>query len=117
MVLQAPEALCRARWTAGGKGQVAAFSGKMGQYQSKNLTDNVHCLADFFQDVAKIGVFNLPVAGKDQDDIFESGRIYMEREGRPINYLPTEEEVAKELLERFAAKAESGEQAQAASKR
>merc|ERR1712190_1162 len=41
---------------------------------------------------------------KAAEDIFESGRIYMEREGRPFNYLPTEEEVAAGLLERLAAK-------------
>merc|ERR1712187_311960 len=59
--------------------------------------------------VKSIGVFNLPVqeeSGKEKaaEDIFESGRIYMEREGRPFNYLATEEEVAAGLLERLAAK-------------
>merc|ERR1719352_711791 len=56
-------------------------------------------LADFFQDQAKIGIFNLPVALRDQEELFESTRIYMESgEGRPFNYLKSEEEVAEELL-------------------
>merc|ERR1719450_452778 len=135
IVLQAPEGLCSQRWAARASGEMKAFHEAMFEYTSKNLTDNVHSLADFFQDVASmddskegaetdgekkddedkpkeqiksIGVFNLPVldehgAEKAAEDIFESGRIYMERDGRPFNYLPTEEEVAAELLEKIAA--------------
>merc|ERR1719401_2206896 len=73
------------------------------QYKNANLSD-VHSLADFFQEIAGRGVFNVPVAGKDEEDLFESVRIYMERAGRPFNYLPTEEEVAADILARAAAK-------------
>ena len=52
----------------------------------------MHSLQDFFQDVANKGVLNLPIAGKDEEDLFESARIYIERSGRPFNYLPTDEE-------------------------
>mmetsp|Transcript_81108 Transcript_81108/g.173466 ORF Transcript_81108/g.173466 Transcript_81108/m.173466 type:complete len:720 (+) Transcript_81108:154-2313(+) len=138
IVLQASEELCRKRWESrdsNSKESLKAFHEAMYEYRSKNLTDNVHSLSDFFQDVARpgehkeaegegenkddegkpkaenksIGVFNLPVqeesgTEKAAEDIFESGRIYMEREGRPFNYLPTEEEVAAGLLERLAAK-------------
>merc|ERR1711879_598203 len=120
--------LCRKRWESresASKESLKAFHEAMYDYRTKNLTDNIHSLSDFFQDVARpgehkeaetdgekkddedkpkgdnksIGVFNLPVeeeSGKEKaaEDIFESGRIYMEREGRPFNYLPTEEEVA-----------------------
>jgi len=139
IVLQASETLCKKHWQdreSDSKESMKAFHEAMYEYRSKNLTDNVHSVADFFQDVARpgehkdaeadgenkeddadkpkgdnksIGVFNLPVeegSGKEKaaEDIFESGRIYMEREGRPFNYLVTEEEVAAGLLERLAEK-------------
>jgi len=81
-----------------GKDKADEFRHKMDHYLEANLTDGVHSLSDFFQDVAKSSVMNLPVAGKDDEDLFESTRIYMEREGRPFNYLPTEAEVASEIL-------------------
>merc|ERR1719263_611971 len=44
---------------------------------------------------------NLPIAGKDPEDTFESVRIYMDgsEKGRPFNYLRTEEQIAQELLQ------------------
>merc|ERR1712217_193445 len=64
-----------------------------------NLIDGESNFADFFQDIAKIGVFNLPIPGKSEEDLFESTRIYMESgQGRPFNYLKSEKEVAQELL-------------------
>merc|ERR1719450_821354 len=58
IVLQASEGLCRKRWEAhhsGLKESMRAFQESMYEYSSKNLTDNVHSLADFFQDVAMAG--------------------------------------------------------------
>ena len=52
--------------------------------------------------MANKGVLNLPIAGKDEEDLFESARIYIESSGRPFNYLPTEEEVSQDIRERRA---------------
>lgn len=104
VVTQAPVGLCKGRWLqARGQGSADEFQQHWLQYKNSNLSD-VHSLADFFQEIAGRGVFNVPVAGKDEEDLFESVRIYMEREGRPFNYLPTEEEVAAEIVARMAAK-------------
>lgn len=81
----------------------------MDQYSAANLSGN-NSLTHFFQDVAKIGALNLPIGGKDREDMFESTRIYMERSGRPFNYLPTEEEVAAEILARRAEREEADEE-------
>jgi len=106
VLLQAPEALCRARFTAGGKGTPDAFAKDMELFTSRNLADGQNNFADFFQDTAKVGVLNLPIAGKTEEDMFESTRIFMESgQGRPFNYLKTGEEVAKELLEKQLEKA------------
>jgi len=100
VLLQAPEALCRARYTHGRKGTPGLFQREMEQFTSRNIVDGQANFADFFQDTAKIGVFNLPIAGKSEEDMFESTRILMESgQGRPFNYLKTGEEVADELLE------------------
>jgi len=109
IMLQGPEDFCRARWNARGTASPEEFQDQMARFRMKNLDpqDAVSSLADFFQDVAKIGVFNLPVAGKDAEDIFESSRIYMESKGRPFNYLRTAEEVAEELLARQVEQEES----------
>jgi len=100
VVTQAPDALCRARWKNRGEGSMAEFQQLVEQYSSANLMPDIHSMADFFQEVASIGVFNLPVAGRDPEDLFESVRIYMESSGRPFNYLPSEEEVAAEIMGR-----------------
>lgn len=100
VVTQAPSALCRARWQARGTGDLEEFQRKVEQYSAANLTEGEPSLADFFQDVAKVGVLNVPVAGKDAEDIFESTRIYMEKSGRPFNYLPSVDDVASEILAR-----------------
>jgi adenylate kinase len=99
VALQAPEALCRARGTSHGAQSVDQFQKDMAQYTEKNLTDGVYNFSDFFQEKVKTGVFNLPIAGKDEEDLFESIRIYMEGgQGRPFNYLPSESDVAQRLL-------------------
>ena len=36
-------------------------------YIESNLTNNIHSLQDFFQDVANKGVLNLTIAGKDEE--------------------------------------------------
>jgi len=108
-VTEAPEPLCRARWQARGTGTVEDFQKQMDEYKAANLSGE-QSLTDFFQDVAKIGILNLPIAMKDQEDMFESMRIYMEKAGRPFNYLPTEEEVAEEILARRAEKEEAEEE-------
>lgn len=95
IVTQAPAPLCRAR--SKGSSDASTFDDRMQKYIDKNLTDGVSSLADFFQTVAKIGVLNLPVAGKDEQDIFESVRIFMESAGRPFNFLPSEREVATQI--------------------
>mmetsp|Transcript_68294 Transcript_68294/g.211297 ORF Transcript_68294/g.211297 Transcript_68294/m.211297 type:complete len:314 (+) Transcript_68294:180-1121(+) len=109
VVTEAPEPLCRARWKGRGTGTVEEFQERMDQYTVTNLSE-AHSLTDFFQDVAKIGVLNLPIGGKDQEDMFESTRIYMEKSGRPFNYLPTAEEVAEEILARRAERDEADEE-------
>lgn len=103
ILLQAPEALCRARHSNAGKGTVGKLQKDMEQFTSRNLVDGQPSFSDFFQDTAKIGVFNLPIAGKSEEDMFESTRIYMESgQGRPFNYLMSSDEVAEVLLERQA---------------
>jgi len=99
VLLQAPEALCRARHTAGCKGSAEQLVQDVAQFAARNLVDGQPNIADFFQDTAKIGVFNLPIAGKSEEDMFESIRIYMESgQGRPFNYLKTGAEVAEEIV-------------------
>jgi len=99
VVLEAPRGLCEGRFRqARGADKIADFEKEMIIYSENNLVDGVHSLSDFFQELAKCSVLNIPVAGKDEEDIFESTRIYMEREGRPLNYLPSEEEVSQSLL-------------------
>jgi len=108
VLLQAPEALCRARYMAARKGTLEKFQGEMSQFTSRNLAESQSNFADFFQDTAKIGVFNLPIAGKSEEDMFESTRIYMESgQGRPFNYLKSAEEVAEELLSKQREKDEA----------
>eukprot|EP00419_Tripos_fusus_P010078 CAMPEP_0172663264 /NCGR_PEP_ID=MMETSP1074-20121228/5811_1 /TAXON_ID=2916 /ORGANISM="Ceratium fusus, Strain PA161109" /LENGTH=800 /DNA_ID=CAMNT_0013479229 /DNA_START=140 /DNA_END=2542 /DNA_ORIENTATION=+ len=106
IVTQAPPPLCRAFWKkrAKKKHDIQDFERDMGHYTATNLDDSKPSLTDFFQDFCRLGVFNLPIAGKDRDDMLESTRIFMEKSGRPFNYLPTEEEVAAEILARRADK-------------
>lgn len=116
IVTQAPQGLCKAKWQA--TGSVGDFDAQMKSYVASNLTEDDHSLSDFFQDVVNIGVFNLPVAGKDEEELFESTRIYLESQGRPFNYLPTEDEVAKEIREQRAMKlAKAAEEEAAASQK
>lgn len=116
IVTQAPEGLCKAKWQA--TGSVGDFDAAMKAYVASNLTEDIHSLTDFFQDVVNTGVFNLPVAGKDEEELFESTRIYLESQGRPFNYLPTEEDVAKGIREQRAMKiAKAAEEAAAASQK
>lgn len=105
IMTQAPAGLCKAKWQAKG-GDPVVFEQRMHAYASSNLTADIHSLADFFQDVANIGLLNLPIAGKDEEDLIESARIYVESKGRPFNYLPSEEEIAKEIRQKRALKAE-----------
>lgn len=110
IVTQAPEAFCRGKWRAVHKPAtdeaLAPFKTAMETYKEKNLGE-AETLTDFFQECARIGVLNLPVPGKDAEDLLESVRIYVEGSslGRPFNYLRTGEEVAEELLEKYAARA------------
>jgi hypothetical protein len=105
VVTQAPEKLCQARWKNRGTLGADKFLKAWEEYRATNLTDDVMGLTDFFQDIAKIGVLNLPINLKDPEDMLESVRIFVEGSpaGRPYNYLRTEDEVAKELLENRAA--------------
>mmetsp|Transcript_17947 Transcript_17947/g.41872 ORF Transcript_17947/g.41872 Transcript_17947/m.41872 type:complete len:793 (+) Transcript_17947:107-2485(+) len=115
IVLQAPEPFCRARWQgAGNRGSLDDFASTYQQYAEANLTEGSDCFADFFQEIAKIPVLNLPVMGKDQEDIVESARIYMERSGRPFNYLKPGEEVASAILAKRAERDEEEAQRAAA---
>jgi adenylate kinase len=105
VLLQAPEALCRARSKASGPISEKKFEKEMELYAQRNLVDGEMNFSDFFQDFAKIGAFNLPIAGKFEEDLFESTRIYMESgQGRPFNYLKSTDEVAQELLEKKSEK-------------
>jgi len=113
ILTQAPPGLCKAKWQAKG-GAPDVFEQRMQAYAASNLTADVHSLADFFQDVANIGVLNLPVAGMDEEDLVESARIYIESKGRPFNYLPSEEEIATEIREKRALKVEREAKAAAA---
>lgn len=106
IITQAPAATCKARWQSSGA-SLEAFEKSMQAYVNNNLTQDVHSLQDFFQDVAGKGVLNLPIDGKDEEDIFESARIYIERNGRPYNYLTPEEEVSRQIRERRAEKAKA----------
>lgn len=107
IVTQATEPLCRARFTssrASSKGSEASFEQRAKAYQEKNLTDGQPTFVGFFQDTAKMGVLNLPIAGKDTEEMFESARIYIERAGRPFNYLPSEADVTAQILKALAEK-------------
>lgn len=97
VVTQAPAAVCKAKWQAEGGRDLKEFDLCMQQYKRDNLTEDQHSLSDFFMDIARVGVLNLPISGKDQEDLFESVRIYVERAGRPFNYLPSADEVANEI--------------------
>lgn len=99
VVTEAPEPLLRARWKARGDGTAEQFQALHRAYRERNRPGE-GSLADFFQEVAKIGILNLPIAGRDQEEMFESTRIYMEKSGRPFNYLPSEQEVSAEILAR-----------------
>eukprot|EP00927_Polykrikos_kofoidii_P066229 TRINITY_DN61868_c0_g1_i1.p1 TRINITY_DN61868_c0_g1~~TRINITY_DN61868_c0_g1_i1.p1 ORF type:complete len:780 (+),score=200.60 TRINITY_DN61868_c0_g1_i1:143-2482(+) len=117
IVTQAPEDFCRARFRLShGADSMDEFKESMTYYNDANKTEGQMSLSSFFQDVASIGVFNLPVAGKDEEDMMESVRIYMEgsQAGRPFNYLKTEEEVAEALLKRIAETKEGVAQAKEA---
>mmetsp|Transcript_50353 Transcript_50353/g.93113 ORF Transcript_50353/g.93113 Transcript_50353/m.93113 type:complete len:778 (-) Transcript_50353:105-2438(-) len=114
VILQAPEPFCRARWQAAERGSLDDFRGFFKTYSEANLTEGTDCVADFFQEVAKIPVLNLPVLGKDEEDIFESARIYVERSGRPFNYLKPGDDVASEILTRRAEREEREAQRMAA---
>lgn len=97
---QAPAKVLEGLWIkANGTepGSKDRFKVQMEEYLLANTSHR--SLTDFFQEVAKVGIMNLPIVGRDEDELFESARIYMEQEGRPFNYLPTEEEAAKEVME------------------
>mmetsp|Transcript_88089 Transcript_88089/g.254231 ORF Transcript_88089/g.254231 Transcript_88089/m.254231 type:complete len:677 (-) Transcript_88089:126-2156(-) len=114
VITQAPRGLCLGRWLQSrGQGEEEEFKQRWQQYKRNNLSE-MHSLADFFQEICKTSVFNIPIAGKDEEDLFESTRIYMEREGRPFNYLPTGEEVAEQILARIAEKEQKDADAKAA---
>jgi adenylate kinase len=99
IVLQAPEALCRAYHKKRGAGKEDKFQNDIRIFAERNLVHGEMNFSDFFQDIVKIGVFNLPT-GQSEEDLFESIRIYMESgQGRPFNYLKSEEEIAQEMLE------------------
>lgn len=100
IITQAPAALCKGKWQNAGGASLETFEESLQAYIENNLTPNIHSLQDFFQDVANKGVLNLPIAGKDEEDLFESARIYIESSGRPFNYLPTEAEVSQQIRER-----------------
>ncbi|CAJ1430747.1 unnamed protein product [Effrenium voratum] len=115
IITQAPATLCKAKWQGYGAAP-EEFEKSMQDYTESNLRKDMHSLQDFFQDVANKGVLNLPIAGKDEEDLFESARIYIERSGRPFNYLPTDEEVSQEIRERRAEKLQAVIEAAASSK-
>lgn len=95
---QAPESVLEGRWiNFKGSTTLPLFHQQLEAWKAANGCD--YTLTRFFQEVAKVGILNLPIVGRDEDELFESARIYMEQEGRPFNYLPTEEEVSKQVLE------------------
>jgi hypothetical protein len=100
IVTQAPEEFCRAKWRHE-KRNMDEFQKQMDVYKKNNYQSNGLSLTDFFQETARRAVMNLPIAGKDPEDTFESVRIYMDgsKKGRPFNYLRSEEEIAQELLQ------------------
>lgn len=117
VMLQAPEGTCRARFSHAKKGTTDDFKAHMDHFTSRNLLDGQSSFADFFQDVAKIGVFNLPIAMKSEEDMFESTRIYMESGGRPFNYLKSADEVADQLLTKQRQKEDAAAQMSATMER
>jgi len=101
VVTQAAEEFCRARWRHKGEGTMEDFQKTMDVYKQNNYQSNGASLIDFFQEIPRRAVMNLPIAGKDQEDLVESVRIYMDgsAKGRPFNYLRTDEDIAQELLQ------------------
>lgn len=108
IVTQANEDFCRARWNHRGEGTLDDFQEAMSTYEANNLQEDGPTVNGFFQDTAKVGILNIPIAGKDEEDMFESVRIYMEKAGRPFNYLPTEEEVHDDILAKLDERRKEG---------
>jgi len=111
IVTQAPPKVLEGFWIRShGAQTLDKFRKQMEEYELANNAETSMHLTAFFLEVAKVGILNLPIVGRDEDELFESTRIYMEEQGRPFNYLPTEEEVATEVRERreqrFRAEAE-----------
>lgn len=122
-VTQASEDFCRARARAaaaakGSDKTMEQFQEAMNSYKSSERSTGAS-LVDFFQEHASRSVLNLPVAGRDPEDLFESTRIYMDGSalGRPFNYLRSEEDVAHELLQNRAKQAADAAQQAAAKER
>lgn len=112
---QAPPELCRARWRARDEGTMEDFHSAMETYEATHKVEaNKQSFTDFFQNIAKRGVMNLPIAGRDPEEMLESVRIYMDGSslGRPFNYLKSEQEVAAEIMAASLRKAQEQEEAE-----
>lgn len=76
------------------------FNAGMSKYKKENLAeDGSPATADFFTEKANNGIEALKVNVDENDDgeVFQTIRVYMERKGRPFNYLKTEREIAMGL--------------------
>mmetsp|Transcript_22599 Transcript_22599/g.50938 ORF Transcript_22599/g.50938 Transcript_22599/m.50938 type:complete len:693 (+) Transcript_22599:62-2140(+) len=71
------------------------FARRVEEFRKRNFGDGPSVM-EFFQ-TRDIEVLNVQAGDRDADGVFESIRIYMEKEGRPGNYLKSGEEVAAEI--------------------
>uniref|UniRef100_A0A0G4FVB2 Adenylate kinase 7 n=1 Tax=Chromera velia CCMP2878 TaxID=1169474 RepID=A0A0G4FVB2_9ALVE len=71
------------------------FKRRFAKWVQTNETPEVPPVVECFQN-QKIEVLELPLQDKKAEEVFASVRIYIEKKGRPFNYLKSEKELAAE---------------------
>jgi len=107
-VMQSSEARCKARLLAeqaeGAKFE-EEFIEKMDKYVRNNLAeDGSPATSDFFLDRCSIKPLEVDVDIREEQEVFQSLRVYMEQKGQFFNYLRSEQEITAEKHEMLKAK-------------
>jgi len=107
-VMQSSEARCKARLLAeqaeGAKFE-EEFIEKMDKYVRNNLAeDGSPATSDFFLDRCSIKPLEVDVDIREEQEVFQSLRVYMEQKGQFFNYLRSEQEITAERHELLKAK-------------
>merc|ERR1712070_912544 len=102
-VTQSAESRCKARLLAeeaeGAKFE-EEFSEKMSRYVRNNLAeDGSPATSDFFLDRCNIKPLEVDVDIREEQEVFQSLRVYMEQKGQFFNYLRSEQEITAERHE------------------